>query len=112
MKYHRGHPLGSKADTAGWIGCSIEQMDAEHDPLHRALCAWAGVPSHSMRVAAGDSLNPSDKHIADLEENAVLNVQRWLVHAKGSADVQQDQDPANGVVPRAATASCRSLSVA
>lgn len=66
-------------ETAEWMGCSIEQMNAAHDPLHADLCKWAGVESQSLRVAKGEILDAEEHRLAWLEEAAVLNVQRWMV---------------------------------
>jgi hypothetical protein len=63
-------------DMAEWMGCSLTQLNAEHDAYHRALCAWLGVPSEAMKDAAGE---PHDGRLAGLEEEAVLHVQRLAV---------------------------------
>jgi hypothetical protein len=63
-----------QARTAEWLGCSVEQMNRDHDGLHHALCGWLGVPSHSMADAAGESF---DGNLAALEETAVLHLQRF-----------------------------------
>ncbi len=52
-------------------------MNRDHDPLHRALCAWPGIPSHAMLDAAGE---PHDATLAALEEDAVLHCQRLIAH--------------------------------
>ncbi|MGV0964185.1 MAG: hypothetical protein ACOYBT_09875 [Polynucleobacter sp.] len=52
-------------------------MNREHDPLHRALCGWLGVRSHSMADAAGEPFDPA---LSALEETAVLHVQRFMAH--------------------------------
>lgn len=65
-----------QAEMAEWMGCDVETMNAAHDPAHRSICAWLGVPSHSMACADGESF---DLRLADLEENAVLHVQRFAV---------------------------------
>jgi hypothetical protein len=71
-----------KATTARRLGYGgdIAGMDRDHDPLHRALCAWLGVPSHSLRVAAGEQLTPEEQQLAWIEEGAVLEVQRLMRH--------------------------------
>ena len=64
---------------AAWMGAdSVAVMNALHDPLHAALCGWLGVPSHALAEAAGE---PHDQHLASLEEEAVLHVQRFMTHA-------------------------------
>lgn len=65
-----------QAEVAAWMGCSVGEMNAAHDPMHRSLCAWLGVPSHSLACAAGDD---HDARLAGLEEEAVLHVQRLAV---------------------------------
>ena len=66
--------------TAAWMGYegpdAVDAMNAEHDPLHRELCAWLGLTSHSMRMAAGETLTPHECQLAAYEEHAVLGVQR------------------------------------
>jgi hypothetical protein len=66
-----------KATTARRLGYGddIAAMDRDHDPLHRAVCAWLGVPSHSLRVAAGEQLTPEEQRLAWIEESAVLELQ-------------------------------------
>ena len=65
-----------QAETAAWMGYGdAAAMNAAHDPLHRALCGWLGVPSHSMACAAGE---PHDAELAAYEEAAVLHVQRLM----------------------------------
>lgn len=74
-------PMGQAA-TAAWMGVDVTTMNLAHDCLHHALCDAFKVPSRAMRQAAGETLDPAEQHLADLEENAVLHVQRWL-HAAG-----------------------------
>ena len=68
-----------QADTAQRLGYGddVEAMNRDHDPLHRALCAWLGVPSLAMRMAAGLDLTEAEAALAALEEDAVLAVQRF-----------------------------------
>jgi hypothetical protein len=63
-------------EVAEWLGCSVEQMNNQHDPLHLALCGWLGVPSEAMKDAAGEL---HGGRLAGLEEQAVLSVQRLAV---------------------------------
>lgn len=65
-----------QATTADWLNCSVEQMNAAHDPLHAALCQWLGVSSHSLACARGEM---HDEGVAVMEEEAVLHVQRLAV---------------------------------
>jgi hypothetical protein len=71
----------TQAATAMWLGYqgadAVDQMNAEHDPLHRDLCNWLGLTSHSMRMAAGETLTLNERRLAALEEDAVLHVQRF-----------------------------------
>lgn len=53
-------------------------MTQDHDRLHVALCAWLGIESASLAVAAGAS---ADSALAGYEEDAVLAVQRLMRHA-------------------------------
>lgn len=69
----------NKEKTAKWMGYdTVEAMDRDHDPLHTAIAAIFGVTSHSMRVARGEKVNHDDWTLGNYEEEAVLNLQRWL----------------------------------
>jgi len=68
-----------QAAMARWIGvASVAELNRDHDALHRSLCRWLGVESHSMRCADG---LPYDGTLAALEEQAVLSVQRFMAHS-------------------------------
>lgn len=74
-----------KAQTAAWMGYppglkGIVAMDLSHDDWHRAVCAWLGVPSHSMMVAEGDS--EANQRLAGHEEDLVLHLQKFVQHAR------------------------------
>lgn len=73
-----------KATTAAWMGYGedIAGMDREHDFWHRSLAKWLGLPSYSMRVAAGEDLNHDQRVLAGLEEDAVLMLQRYVQHRR------------------------------
>lgn len=74
------HLAAQQAATARWMGYeTADELNQHHDPLHRALAEWAGVPSHAMLDADN---RPHDGTLAALEEDAVLRVQRWLQHAR------------------------------
>lgn len=90
-----GHPIqrpgqslaSHKRDMAQWMGCSsVEQMDQDHDPLHAELTQWMGATSYSLLVAQGVDLPPPLRRLAELEENAVLHVQRWLQALKNARE--------------------------
>lgn len=67
-----------QAAVARWMGmASAAQMNADHDSLHRSLCRWLGVESHSMLCAEG---KPHDAALAAIEEAAVLHLQRMPCH--------------------------------
>lgn len=53
-------------------GDDVVAMNRDHDPLHRALCAWLGVPS----VALPDGQPGTE--LAGIEEDAVLAVQKLM----------------------------------
>lgn len=54
-------------------------MTRDHDPLHSALAAWVGLPaSLALQLAAGET---ADRELADLEEAAVLALQKLLRRA-------------------------------
>lgn len=63
---------------AEWMGCSVDQMNAHHDDLHRWLAARAGLPSYSLKWSAGDQLTPDQNAVAAAEEDAVLEIQKYL----------------------------------
>ncbi len=73
------HFAARQAATARWMGYpDAAAMNREHDRTHAALCAWVGVPSHSLACARGE---PHDERLAGIEEDAVLHLQRFLAHA-------------------------------
>lgn len=73
-----------KATTAQWMGYGqdIAEMDRCHDWWHKALAKWLGLPSFSMRVAAGEDLSHDERVLAGLEEDAVLMLQRYVQHRR------------------------------
>lgn len=73
-----------QADMADWMGCSVDALNAAHDPLHRSMAAWLGLTSHAMRDAAGEALTPSEADLAAYEEQAVLYAQRYITKAGGT----------------------------
>ena len=70
-------------EMAEWLGASVDEMNRCHDPLHHSLCAWLGIPSHAMRIAAGEPVSPAEAGLAEVEEVAALCVQR-LMHRAGA----------------------------
>lgn len=83
------HPIRQSGESfeahqqamADWVGTTVDDLNARHDPLHRSLSAFLGVPSHAMRQAVGEPLTASEQRLADMEEDAVLCCQRWQAHA-------------------------------
>ncbi len=76
----------TKVETASWLGYgsdpdAVARMDADHDELHRTLCAWLGVQSYALREAAGQPLDRREHDLAAYEEDAVLYLTRFLTHA-------------------------------
>ena len=67
-----------QTEVAAWLGCSVENMNRDHDALHEELCGAFGVESQALRDARGETLTVDQKRVAALEETAVLHVQRWL----------------------------------
>ena len=61
-------------------GPDVAAMNRDHDPLHAALCRWLGVESQSLRAARGETLSFGEHFTANLEEDAVLAVQRFMRH--------------------------------
>lgn len=81
-----------KAQTATWMGypaglTGIAQMDALHDRLHVRLCEWLGLPSLSMKDAAGEPLTRDERTLAEIEEDAVMNLQRFIQHARNMGEI-------------------------
>ena len=64
---------------AEWLGCSVERMERHHDRIHAWLAERAGVPSYSLKVARGEPLTEAERRIAAAEEDATLQLQRYLV---------------------------------
>lgn len=69
----------TQEETAEWMGCSVDEMNAHHDSLHQLLCDWLGFESHALRTARGE---PANYHLANYEEDAVLHLQRFIVRYK------------------------------
>jgi hypothetical protein len=63
----------ASAQALGY-GDDVAAMTRDHDYLHAVLCDRLGVPSHSLRLAAGLD---HDAQLAALEEAAVCAVTRW-----------------------------------
>jgi hypothetical protein len=70
--------FASQAETAEWMGCTVDAMNAEHDGLHARLTDWLDAPSYSLREANGEVLEGADAKIAGAEEAAVLVLQRYI----------------------------------
>lgn len=49
----------------------------EHDLWHIDLALWLGKPSPALMGAMGVPLTPTDQGLADLEEDAVMALQRY-----------------------------------
>lgn len=68
------------AQSLGY-GRNVVKMVEDHDPLHALLADWLGLESFALRVASGEL--PVGDPLADLEEDAVLAIQRFMVAAGG-----------------------------
>lgn len=63
---------------AEWMGYpSAEAMNHYHDDWHRVLCRWMDTTSLALKVASGEPITPEQSRLAELEENAVLHLQRF-----------------------------------
>jgi hypothetical protein len=82
----------TQEETARWLGCSIEQMNADHDRLHAWFADATGQHSYSLDLAAKRPLTLEQHILANLEEDAILNIQRYLVACQRarSAGVQEN----------------------
>lgn len=67
--------LGYGADTLA--------MCREHDPLHVLLCDWLSLPTSYAMLDAAGLLDPADRELAAIEEEAVIAVQRLMRRAGG-----------------------------
>lgn len=67
--------------TAESLGVSVDEMNRVHDPLHRAVARWLGVESYALRFAAGAPLTAEQHELADIEEAAIMALQRWIHRA-------------------------------
>ena len=74
--------VDEQAAMAEWMGCSVERMNAHHDPLHRWIAERIGHPSYSLLASEGRTLTPDESAVAAAEENAVLYVQKYLCAAE------------------------------
>ena len=72
--------------TAAWMGVSVEVMNRDHEDIHRMMQDVLNVRSHSLRIAAGERINYHDYCLANLEEAAVIAVQRYWYAATGKSD--------------------------
>jgi hypothetical protein len=79
--------MQTQEETAEWMGYpSVEAMNIEHDDLHRKLCAWLGLPSYSLLIAEGHQVSHEQATLAAYEEDAVLNLQRFIQHSRIGID--------------------------
>lgn len=69
-------------EMAAWVGCTVDEMNAAHDTLHRELTAWLGTQSLALKQAAGEQLTAEEQALADFEEEAVLHVQRFMCRSR------------------------------
>lgn len=85
LRKQQGDLPAVQRHTAKYLGYGddVSAMNAEHDPLHRWLCAELGTYSRSLAQAAGAVQTGTDQFIAGLEEEAVLAIQRFMRHANG-----------------------------
>lgn len=68
---------------ARWMGYdSAEEMNQEHDELHKGISAYFELPSYALSKARGTKLNEAQAFLAALEEDAILHLQRYLTHAR------------------------------
>jgi hypothetical protein len=83
-----------KATTAEWMGYGedIAEMDRCHDWWHQALAKWLGLPSHSMRVAAGEDLSHDQRVLAGNEEDAILNLQKYVQNYRVFLSTREAED--------------------
>lgn len=81
MTFPRQQPGQSHDDhqreMAEWVGYSVREMNDNHDATHDLLCRFLEVKSHSLMAARGEEY---DRESAELEEAAVLHVQRFMAH--------------------------------
>ena len=68
-------------ETATWIGTSVAEMNRSHDRWHVSLAKWLGTTSNALRSATGACLTEREAMLAGMEEDAVLAISRYAVHA-------------------------------
>lgn len=62
-----------------WMGYdNADQMNEDHDLLHRELSIWSCWDSLALKQAAGESLTHEQATLANYEEDCVLYLQRYL----------------------------------
>jgi len=67
-----------QAETAAELGyATVDAMNAEHDPIHKALCKALGF-TESPTLAAVENSEPLDHDWVRCEEAMVLAAQRFL----------------------------------
>jgi hypothetical protein len=67
--------------TAAWLGCTVDEMNRMHDQLHIDLCHAFGLDSYSLQPLA-ECDRQETRRLAELEERAVMHVQRWLIASR------------------------------
>lgn len=69
-------------EVAAWLGTDVATMNRDHDRLHAALCRWLGTESLALKIARGEAIPLEQHRLANLKEDAVLYLQRFIVHAR------------------------------
>jgi hypothetical protein len=85
--------MRSQEEMASWIGCTVEEMNADHDRLHEWLADMTGLHSYSMDVAYEIPLTDEEFQLANYEEDAVLNLQRYLYQARKNGNPKAPEQP-------------------
>jgi hypothetical protein len=78
--YGEPHDTDEYRATAARLGYGADTLllAQQHDPIHCLLAAWLDLPvSYAMLDAAG-LLDEDEREIAEMEEQAVLSVQRYM----------------------------------
>lgn len=79
---HVNEASAHQAKRLGY-GDDVAAMTRHHDPLHSRLCDWIGLPaSYSLTAAAGMPLTDRERTIAEMEEEAVMALQRFILASR------------------------------
>ena len=82
----------SYRQTAIYLGYDSDTlaMCKDHDPLHVLLSQWLGIETSFSLLRASGLLDDGDSWKADLEEQAVMAVQRYMRMCRGRLPLETE----------------------